>query len=114
VMSLNSISSINNSTWKVYDIKKVYESDNYAEAYAIDLLLKNEVVGMKVIIKDGYIQLEKEHVIDKVKIIEITENVIIGEQNGERGTIKYKLLEKGEKCDFTFQDGSVLYTKRIE
>ena len=113
-VSINFMQNINNSIWEVYDVKKIYESDNYAEAYTIDLMFKKEIIGEKVIIKGGYLQMGKEKIFGKMKIIEITEDSIICKENGVRGSIKYELFEKNKKCDFTFQDGSILNTKKIE
>lgn len=108
-----------NSIWITYDLIidiKTKEDINPIESLALNELVKKELIGTKVVFNQNTFSLNytsKRTGSGQVgQVVKITEDYFITKVEDVEQKITYRMSNDKQRCDFTFPDGTILYTER--
>ncbi len=107
------------SVWVTYDLIidiKTKEDINPIESLALNELVKKELIGTKVVFNQNTFSLSytsKRTGSGQVgQVVKITEDYFITKVEDVEQKITYRMSSDKQRCDFTFPDGTILYTER--
>ena len=107
------------SVWITYDLIiniKTDENANPIESLALNKLVKKELIGTKLVFNQNTFSFSftnngKEKG-DTGHIVKTTEEYFVIRKDDIEQKINYRMSSDKQECDFTFPDGTILYTKR--